>query len=526
MKVQTLTNRTYELADVSALLASKNKEFCFRILSAFLFHLNNEDYQKYVNFVQFIPALINSFLLYANGEERDISEEEFNQLVVMISSLDVESSSLNGTALIYQSYLKVLRNIEHTPLVLGRIGYIFNWLKENKDQLEFKEVTKLELEDVMLVFWGAFSLNDSGNGVPLIDPNIFFSTMKLDAQEIEFLVKNIDESFSIDLKNATDILKNRLIDKNKQFDSYFTSFEDKPFLKINNSYLLLAPHFAINNLISICSKFFIEQYSPKVNNEASTFYGHAFESYCSELLTSTLRNLEFEPIYKNAPNEKGPDAIFIKKGKIPILFEFHKSTVYKSLYYDFSLSDYKEFLQKKVIKKFEQMFKWIKSHDYKYNSVDLLAELNRIQFVLVIAQPLPLTCFDEIQNIILELLNDKWIEVTGQSSKLLKFKNIYVLGICELEVLVGLSNLKNEHLPLKLFEYKRYLKSNPDVRQESYAFELRQEFESWLMEDVSYQDLKIELNTFFNKEIFKKMLSRINVEKEVLSAKLEKFDAQ
>lgn len=526
MKIKKASNKSYTLKDIEKLLAPKDKEYCFRILSVVLTINYNEDYQRYANQVQLIPAVINSFLLYANGAETDVSQEEFDKLLMMLTSLDVERSTLTGKAIIYQSYLKVLRNVESVPFVLGRIGYIFDWLKEHKSKLEFKEVTNVNLEDFLLIFWGAFSMNDSGKKLAIIDPRSFFSSMKSTPEEIDFIVKNIEENFSITIDDAVMDIHKRIKDKNKVFDSFYTSLADKPFLKVGDVYLLVVPHFAINNLISICSRFFISQYSQSDNNVASTYYGQAFEAYCNSLIQSCIKGLELEPHYNNKPNEKGPDAILIKKNSIPIIFEYHKTTVYQSVFHDFSMKGYEDFLKEKVIKKFEQIFKWMRSYDYKYNSVNLWDELNRIQLVVVIAQPLPLTCFEDIQNLILERINEKWMEITEQTSKLLSFKNIYILGVNELELLVGSCNLKKEHLPLKLFEYKKYLKKTPDLKASSISSEmiLRDEFTPWLMQDVDYKDLIVDINKEHNKKIFKMMLSRIKVDESILAETFKKLD--
>lgn len=505
MEVKRLSDREYSLDEIQQFLKKKDKEYCFRVLSALLNQLYHDNYQGYINIAQMVPSIVNSFLLFSNGSEKNFEELEMNLLIVMLSSLDSESSEVTGKKSVYSSYIKVLRNVEYPMFVLGRVSYIFNWIEEEKPELSFERVSGVSLESIFLIFWGAFAVNDNGNKLTAIDLNNFFSLMKISDIEKEKLISALDQDFSISLESATAKLKEHLNLKSKKFEASYNVFEEMPFLKIQNLYLLIAPHLAINNLMYLCIKFYITKYSNSPNNLASSIAGQAFEEYCRELVKIRFKNFISEPVYKNRPNDKGPDVVIAQKNKIPVIFEFHKATIYKSLVHDYRDHVFSDFLSAKVVKKFQQIFNWLKSHDYHFQNVDFLKEFHRIQFIVVIAEPLPLSSFDETHALLLNLINEKWVDISGQSELLIKDKNIYVLGAIELETLIGSCDFKNTHVPLKLFDFKKYIKLIPDIKIMGTQIQIRSSFEPWVMDGVKYQDINLTPNKKSVEKIFKQM---------------------
>lgn len=484
----------HTLEELKDFLKKFDKQAALQEVSSILTYLYSEEYQNYLNYIQVTAKVCNSILLYANGKDREFKLEDFKHLVVMTSSLNLEKyKNENSEDHISKIILSHSNSFEDVSYAMGRSWYVFNWIQCNQGQLSFTAVTSINLEDLLLTFYGTYALGAKGKHRPIYDPRVFFQNATHTPEEIDQITKIVDKDFSISIEDATEDLKKRNIKNGTELDDVYCPFQSKPFLKIDGTYLLLIPHLGTNELMSISAFLFVNSFSTKHKNDASKYFGEGFEDYVSHLFEDVIAGLEREPSYFNQ-NNKGVDLVYIKKGKVPLLIEVHKAVIYKSLIHDYTIEKYEAFLRERVIPKFEQTFKWLKSHSYNYNGINLLKkELRRVQFVVCLSQGLPLQQLDKHSLLLLALINESWKKITGFKKKL-TLKNIYVLGSYEVEQLLAVSKASNIHPSKILREYKVYHSSRRQVVGNArLGLDLRDDFNSWLSSNYDCKKNKNQL---------------------------------
>lgn len=495
MHIMTAATKTYELKEVEAYLKDFELEHTLKELSSICAYAYSKEYSKFLNLIQSLPAIFNSVAMFCNGVSKGFNITHFRELHVMVSSLDLQDKDSRGVMdEVYKVTIKALRHYENVRYVFGRLGFIFDWIEANKKELSFKKVTKIELQDFLITFFGAHSLGAAGGHLPIFNPMAFFKESSYKAEEIDALTKVIDENMSLTTEEFKIGTFENLEKKSKSFDETFTLFEEKPFLKIAAGYLLTSPHFGVNELISICAKFYILSYSEKFQSDASKYFGLGFEDYISSLfaLTTSQNRFEREPFYKGTKN-KGIDLVDIRRGKTPLLIEIHKAVVHKTVIYDFNIKDFEGFVKKVIIEKFEQMFKWLKSHEMIVNNVNLRENVSHMQMILCMSQEVPLLQFNEPNEILMKLLNESWEKIIGDVQPL-KTKNIYILGSSEVEHLTAVSRGGNIRPSIILFNYKKYLSRTPEhCLKDNKKIEIRKNFTSWIMDEY---DCKKHKNSF------------------------------
>lgn len=480
MRLRAISNKTYSLDHVKNLIKDYEKKSLLIAIARLNAIQYDEDPDQYHNTSQLIPGMCNAALLFAEGQCTHIEFQVFEQLAIMISSLDLpELQDETYKTHIDKKMFQLTNQYDYLPHVHGRVWKIFSWVNKHYPHLEFEKVTSVGIEELLFITFGASSVVRSGND-PFFDPNFFFKETNYHQTDIDRVVTAIDKHFTLTIDEAFKITK-EYICAGKEFNDVFSVFEEKPFLNVSGRYYLMVPHRVINDFMSICSSLLTRSFSPEPNNAASTALGKGFETYVQDLTTKVLKKPDFEPSYPN--KQKGVDIVYVKKGKIPLFVEISKTTLFKSLVRDYSELGYEEFLQKRVVNKFEQIFKWMKAHNFNYNGIDLISEINRTQFVLCLAQSLPLLNFDQQSELLLRLLNESWRKITGVNVTL-KRKNFYILGVHEYERMISISRMTRVHPSLILFQYSKYLSSTKEFAihadDEGKSIVVRSGFLAWL----------------------------------------------
>lgn len=450
VQIRSLSKESFEDKDLKAFLGPFERDTTLKVLSSIFTIKYSESYSDYVNWIQVIPGIVNSVLIFCRGSDRTFSSKDFGTLAVMISAYDDKIEDSLGTLTgIYRSYIRVNRHCEYGHYVQGRLKIIFDRIKEDSDT-SFADIVGVQLEDIFIPVWGTFSLGGKGEYLPLIGKN-FFKNLKLSPTEMDNVLDVIETHLSTDYSSA----KTKAYSSEKTVNVSSSIFEIKPFLKIGDEYLLIAPHFVMNDLVSICANLFISKYSSRLQNDASKVYGDAFERYIQNLLLQTMPDGELEPAYGNNPDAKGVDFVFIKKNQVPLLVEIHKAVIYRSLFEKFDINKYDEFLKARVIPKLRQSFNWLKSHKMQYKDVDLRGYLRSFRFVICLSASVPLLNFDEPLELLLKLANNEWEKVFGEPGNLTMF-NIFILGCYDIELISTVARLKQRTFVSLLYEYRRY----------------------------------------------------------------------
>lgn len=506
MELKTMANRVYSLDELKEFLKGYDREALLLSLSGLHASLYQQNPRQYHNLSQVMPGICNAILMFANGANKSIDVTIFETLNVIVSSLELEEFySETYQAHIDKRLFRLSNGHEFLHHVHFRVWWMFEWISRNFPEFEFSKICRVKLEDIFYITFGACAQGVRGD-IPAFVPSSFFKGTKLSTDEVAKIVEVFHSHFTITIEKAKQETLSTL-PSSKTFNDIYSVFEEKPFIEVQNAYLLLLPHKIANDFMSACSSLYVKSYSPKTNNPACDVMGKAFEEYVKQLLSKVVEGLDFEPKYKNEENEKGVDILLLKKRKIPLFVEIAKQTLFKSLMKDFSTAKYEEFLKDRIIPKFRQTFSWLKSHDYEFNGVNVLKELSRSQFILVIAEKLPLMNFDSSAQTLLSLINECWKEVTGTEGQF-KRKNIYVLGVHEIERLVSVSIQSKTHPSLLLFEYSRYVSLTREFTKNTDSISVRQDFLSWLIEEYEGKR-KLEINDLgYDGELLKSTTTR------------------
>lgn len=479
MKILSLSRESIDDADLNKFLNNFDKESTLKVLSSIFTTKFADEYSDYVNWIQIVPGVVNSVLVFCNGKDTSFSYHHFERLAVMISAYDDKlDNSIGSLEGVYKSFMRVNRHCEYGNYVQGRLKIIFDHIKSNSG-ISFQDMVGIKLEDIFIPVWGSFALGGKGQNLPLIGKN-FFINLKIPQSEIDKILDVIENKLSTDLSSA----KAKAFTKLKTIKISSSIFEVKPFLKIGQEYLLVAPHFVMNDLISICASLFISGYNSNPQNDASKFYGEAFEKYVQSLLLQTMPDADIEPSYGNNPDAKGVDFVFIKKNKTPLLVEIHKAVIHRSLFEDFELSNYESFLKTRIIPKVKQTFKWLQSHNLNFNDVDLNGYKKSFRFVICLSASLPLLNFNEPADLLLKLINDEWENVFNSPGDFTMY-NIFVLGCYDVELISTVARLRKRTFVSLLYQYRNYYFKHTQLRKAFGGIEVRQDFTAWIQDQFN-----------------------------------------
>lgn len=502
MKIISLTKESVSDEDLKTFLEPYDKYTTLKILSSIFTIKYADQYSLYVNWIQVIPGIVNSVLVFCNGKNTTFSNNEFEKLAVMISAYDDQmDNSVGGLSGVYKSFLRVNRHCEYSKYVQGRLEILFDMISKVPG-MSFSDVANIQLEDIFLPVWGTFALGGKGQFLPLIGKN-FFQDIKIPQDDIERIVKVIESSLSVDIGSA---YKRALTNKNT-INVSTSAFEIKPFLKLGDEYLLIAPHFVMNDLVSICASLYITKFETNPQNRASSIYGEIFEKYIQRLLSLVMPAGELEPPYGNNPNAKGVDFVFIQKHQTPLFVEIHKAVVYRSLFEDFDIEKYELFFKSRLIPKFRQTINWLKSHNLKFNDINLKEYIKSFRFVVCLSSSVPLLNFTEPSNLLLKLFNDEWEDVFGEKGSFTLF-NVYVLGSFDIELLTTVTMLKKRTFVSLLYEYRQYYFKHGQLKRFCSGIEVREDITAWVQEHFNSKCFANNELLFASDKIFARFMER------------------
>ena len=460
----------------------------------YLFHKSREDYQESLNFIQCVPKIFNSILLYCDGEKDIISNQELifiiDQIIRTPSKSDkkvLEEKDYLESYYIPSAYMRIHRHSEDMAYIIPRVIKIFKLVKEINKEMSFEKVMDISLEKIALllvIFYNRESNEESGNN--------FFSelikTMGFTSIERERFIEIINNGFLIkldDLNNEVVELKKYCRNEEVFTNEQYTIFESKPLLELNGNLFPMSPHYLLNSIADHLAKSYIDFYKLKSgegdSNKASEILGKAFENYIVGLLGNQLEGYVPEPSYPRNKGNKGIDLVRLGKNKIPFFLEISKAVTHQTLEKDYSEEKYKIFCLKKIVPKFKQIFKWMKETVLKQG--DFENELKRAQLVVCLMKYPPTLYLDRNFKILMEVLNKEWRDITKLEYSL-KDENVYVLSSEEFELAIGFARKIGIPLELILFEFKKYTKrTTSNSYYTSEGLEMRDTFKNWLYEN-------------------------------------------
>lgn len=487
MKIVTSSNRTFEIEEVNKLLHEFEFEATILNISRMCANAYAKDYSHFLNLIQLIPGCLNSVGMFCKGMRRDFSPEHFDLLCAMTGSLNIHTPGSRGPIdEMFKVSIRAFRQSENVHFVFGRLVYVFDWIKKNNPALSFNMVVGVRLEDFLVVFFGAYALGTSGV-LSAYDPNHLFKDSNFSPERIVAITEVIEKEVSISLAEFRQKTLDYLVEHSKVFEDTYTAFEDKPFLRINGIFVLVAPHFGVNEMVSVAARLYTAKYSSEKQNDASQAYGFGFEDYICTLLESVLAPHSVrDPFYKGTTN-KGVDMVRVVDALPPLIVEIQKAVVYRSVNHSFSINNFENFIKKEIVKKFNQMFSWLSSHQMNYNEVDLTERVHDIKFVLCMSQSVPLLEFDEPSKKFIEWINECW-QKRFPGMPTLKQRNLFVLGAYETELMVGVAEGTGQDVWEILNGYVTYRDSYPDAWLEVFnrgekVIHTRKSFLSWLMDN-------------------------------------------
>ena len=476
MRIVAASNSECSVKEISELLNPFSLEHSLIALSKILSYTAANDIEKYLPIKALLPAVCNALGLFCKGDSKEFGAEEFNKLLGMCGSVDYGS---NLQVEILKSLLRNSRHHEDPIPVIGRVNYLFDWIEKNGPNLSFENLTGISLEAVIYVIWGTYSQGGI-RGYPVYDPKFFFSKTSYDLEKVLKVTSFID-NLSVTASDYSEFCGTYSSERGKEIEEMYTLFEDKPFLKLEDKYLLVVPHFVINELVSLVSKTYAASISTSKSNPATTILGQAFESYVLELIkecSSKRLQIHLEPLYLNKI-DKGPDIVVIQKGRNPLIIEINKRVFHKTVIYDFSPERFLQYFTEAILNKFEQIIKWLHSHNMNYNGCNLEENFKNMQLVVCMAQSIPLLNIKTVDEMCLNEINKVWKKYFPNLKKL-KTKNFYILGVQEFEHLADHCLRKRIDISSVLFQYKRYYSKTGDYFLVNNQLHLRQSFIGWL----------------------------------------------
>ncbi|MES2526581.1 MAG: hypothetical protein V4598_05815 [Bdellovibrionota bacterium] len=488
MRLAKLSDRMFQLKEVKSFLQPFDKSYVIKVTSSLLSSTYNEEYQKALNLVQVVPGVYTSILLFCNGSEESFNREDLQHLIVMLSSLDLDKVEKETFQEFQSDLLRVNRFFEYAPYAIARLNIIFHIVREKNNKFSFEMITGIKVSELILLLWGSHAVSIKGDSLPIINPKTFFSRINFSSERVEHLLKTFKKNFSVTLDEATKKTKAKIESSGSGWIPSYTVFEEFPFVEIDGSFLLSSTNFVVNDITSLGAKLFISSFADNPQNEASKIYGSAFEDYICSLYRNMLKGHVREPAYGNNDKAKGVDLVYVKNGQPLVFLEIHKATFYKSVIHNFTSDSYEAFLQTRILSKLEQIFNWLKSHQFQFNGIDVLKNIENCQFIVCVAGSVPIIDLDEPSAILVSLVNDLLIKM--ELNFTISFKNLHILGPYEIETLLGICEHKKLSPSVILNQYKNYHKKTAQLILKNGEMIVRHSFISWLMETYDHKKYK------------------------------------
>ena len=485
--LEAIPKRT--LDELKKYISQFDKWELLQCLAKICFEKHKYDEQDSRNFIQAIPQITNTILIYANGKA-SIARKEFEELIQEIISHNSHEINISEGAteeeydneILTHYFIKTTKCDDEFKNATARLLFIFDFIKSHDENLSFENITGFDLNKILVFFNFYPRLLCECDAEQAF--NLTMKAMKLTETEIELFIKIMENNFVIKLEDAQIQIEEHCKKKNTWTEDLFVFLENKPFVeREGKTFLGISPNHINNAITSSIISFYIKCNQRKKEKTYGNVIGDAYERYVIKILMNQIKGYEKEPKYYSKPKDKGPDIVRIKKNKIPFYMEITKTVFFKTVENDFSAEKYKDFLKEKIIPKFRQIFKWMEDHKFKYKGIDLLAEARRSQFIVCIAKkPHCLNTIDTRFKELMEQVQKAWIDISKQTIKL-KAKSIYLIDIYELELITSVAKFKNKQIESILFDFKKYLRKTPSITRKLDGISIRLDLVNWLYQE-------------------------------------------